>query len=145
MTETGIVVQKRPTGEVVVEVERTSACEGCHAKGACSMTFLNRKMRFVLEDTLGLSVGDSVTLQMDDGGFMKAALVVYGIPLMAMLTAVLMTAALLGDDVSDGILAVATFLGLGLGIVLVWLFERRLHRGIGNQTRFKVKLTGLSR
>jgi len=109
------------------------------------MTFLSRKMRFVVEDPIGVSVGDCVTLDLDDRGFLGACLIVYGIPLATMLGAVIVGAAFLQDGAHDGLLAGMAFAGLGLGVGAVALIERRLRSRTGGAGRFKVKLTGKSR
>lgn len=81
MHEIGVVVARQDDGTVVVEVDRTSACEGCHARGACQTTLQPRKARVTASDPLGALVGQRVRLEMTDGGFLGACAQVFLVPL----------------------------------------------------------------
>ncbi len=69
----------------VVEVSRSSACEGCHANvdGGCSacISFGDKKMTAKAENTPGAKVGDRVILETDSATVVFYAAAVFLFPL----------------------------------------------------------------
>lgn len=78
--ETGVVVSV-DGDSAEVELERTSACKGC--KG-CSMTSKGTMLASAHND-IGARLGDRVLLVLDESRLLKAAAVVYLVPLVALL------------------------------------------------------------
>jgi positive regulator of sigma E activity len=73
----------------VVEVQRTSACDGCHKKedgkecSVCSLVGGDRSFSARAENSLGAEVGDSVLVETDTGRVMWYAVLVFLLPLLA--------------------------------------------------------------
>lgn len=72
---------------MTVRFQRSAMCEKC---GACQHA--NEEMRMQIQRIKEAEVGDQVTVSLGKGTFFKAALVAYGIPLLALLVGLLLGA-----------------------------------------------------
>lgn len=85
MNEYGTVVAVQED-RAVVRIKRHSACGDCKAceMGVSNLTELNVDVK----NNLGANVGDKVKIEMQTPDVLKAAFLVYTIPLMALLTGI---------------------------------------------------------
>lgn len=73
----------------IVNIKRNSACGSCKA---CELGTSNKgEININIENTLGAQVGDQVKVQMETPDILKAAFLVYMIPLLALLAGVTIT------------------------------------------------------
>jgi len=145
MNECGTVLERHADGQVVVEVDRGSACDGCHAKGACSMGFGQKKARVTARDTTGAEVGQRVTLELGDGAFLAACAWVYLVPLAGLLLGAVGAWWGLGAAGFGGIReagsALCALAGTAVGLAVVWLYDRKVRDARGGPTgRFEVRV-----
>ncbi len=148
MFETGVVVERESGGLVRVEILRTAACDGCHARGACAMVFQNRRVVLTASDPLGAAKGAKVTLELPDGAFLRACATVYLIPLAGLVAGALATWAALGSTVTasrrDVLAALGALAGVAVGWGIVRILDRRLREGRRNGAeRFRAVVTGI--
>jgi len=116
MRETGKVISTK-NDRAEVEVAAKGECEHCTAHGICNWT--GTSLRKVLAvNKVGAAAGDMVELEMVEGDGAKSNLLVFGIPVVLMVTGVLIGGLLLRSDFWSGILA-GVGLALGFGIVKV--------------------------
>lgn len=104
-----------------VSVRRVSACgENCaHCKGACESTATVAEA----ENTAGAEVGDMVKIESDSGAVIKAAVVLYIVPvLVTIVAAVALYSAGIGGVLSGVASAVAFF----ASFFVIKRFEKRL-------------------
>ncbi len=89
MDEIGKVIQvDAASGTVTVAMKRTSACARC---GACvSVTGNHEEMRITAKNECAASVNDRVHVELRTESFLKAALILYGLPLIGFLTGCLL-------------------------------------------------------
>lgn len=85
-----------------VETERSSACGSCAARSGCGTAVLSkvigRRMTRVRAINRAEAVpGDRVTIAISDGELVRGSLLVYGLPLVLMITA-----AIAGDGMTPG-------------------------------------------
>jgi sigma-E factor negative regulatory protein RseC len=116
MDEIGKVVEVDGAGgTVTVAMKRTSACERC---GVC-ITVLNNneEMRIVAKNECAATVGDRVHVELQTESFLKAALILYGLPLVGFLTG-----CLLGNLTGN---ALAAF---GCGVLLAGAVYAVIHK-----------------
>ena len=73
--EQTVWVVKTQGDEAIVELRRHSACDKC---GAC---WTGEPRKFTVSNPSGLAAGQRVTIELPDGGFLQAALLVYFLPL----------------------------------------------------------------
>ncbi len=93
---------------------RSKACGDCHA----CVSFGSDQAETELANTLGAKVGDRVSIELHSGSVFTASLIMYGIPLVALLAGVL-----IGSFISD--LFTAVF-GIGAAVIaflIIRLFE----------------------
>ncbi len=141
MTEVGTIVDIGNNNRVVVEINRSSACDGCHARGACSMTFQSRLTRVEAIDIIGVKVGQRVALEISDKTFLAACAIVYGIPLLLLVAGAVLghlVYSLFGSGTSgsgEGATAIGAFAGLGLGFLITRMINKRIERREGKRKR----------
>lgn len=105
--------------KAAVVFKRSKACGDCHA---CA-SFGDGNSVIELENTLGAKVGDRVRIELHSGAVFKASLILYGIPLIALLLGVL-----LGSRISD---LAGALIGIGAAVaalIAIRLFEPRIRR-----------------
>ncbi|MDR1559592.1 MAG: SoxR reducing system RseC family protein [Clostridiales bacterium] len=113
MVEQGQVIELLPDNYVKIRVERTEACAKC---GACALP--GKDMTVIAYNPNGAGVSDYVTLSLESRYFLSAALILYGVPLLALLAG---TAAGYYGAESLGLSAISPIAGLITGIVLTGL------------------------
>lgn len=85
MDEMGLVIGLRED-YAIVNIKRKSACGSCKA---CEMGKTGQnEMNVEVKNTLGAQVGDNVMIEMQTPDILKAAFLVYMIPLLALLAGV---------------------------------------------------------
>ncbi|TGN41044.1 SoxR reducing system RseC family protein [Marinobacter confluentis] len=88
ITETGRVVAIK--GNMAwVQTIRASACESCSARSGCGQRVLasassGRANQVLVTNDLEASVGDEVTVAIDESALLSASLLVYALPLLLM-------------------------------------------------------------
>ena len=85
MKQTAQVIRYVAPGYAEVKVRRTSACASAHNCGSCdhcSMLANAPEIIVVAENPKGAEVGETVTVESSTAGVMKAAMVLYIVPLL---------------------------------------------------------------
>ena len=103
----------------VVRFKRSKACGDCHA----CVSFGTDEAGTELKNTLGAKVGDRVAVELHSGSVFTASLILYGIPLAALLAGVL-----IGSRISD---TAAALIGIGAAVIAlvgIRLFEPRFRK-----------------
>ncbi|MDH4229577.1 MAG: SoxR reducing system RseC family protein [Nitrospirota bacterium] len=96
MEETGTVIHTR-SGIATVRLAANAACGGCSQNGACHPGDAGEARMLEVRDSLGVSIGQEVTIQLPDSGIWLAMALTYGWPL-----AMLFTGAALGWYLGGG-------------------------------------------
>lgn len=80
------VVTRIEGARAYVKVIRTGGCGRCHEVGGCGGVSQNesRNQEFLVANAFGASAGQRVRLEIPDGATLKAALLAYGLPLLAL-------------------------------------------------------------
>ncbi|MCK9396008.1 MAG: SoxR reducing system RseC family protein [Methylobacter sp.] len=124
MIEELAVVVKIENHQVWVESGQNSACGGCLQKTSCSTNAIGsvlKKKSVPVDSDIQLKTGDEVLVAIDENLLLRASLLLYLVPLIALFTGAAMADWLLADDVPHADLwiagsAVASFL-LSLWII----------------------------
>jgi len=113
MEETGTVIG---IGDrtAVVATEAKSICHGCSARGICHMSSRKGCMEIEVWNRLDAAVGDRVVIQVSGGSTLKAALLLYLVPLLGFLLGVFLGQRFIGHQ------AWAVIIGL---IFLVFIYS----------------------
>ncbi len=116
-----------------VESVRQGGCGSCASKGSCGSQLLGEALtpsassqaanHVLAQDPLGVRVGDTVLLGIEEKGALRAAFLMYGLPLSG-----LMSGLLLAQPWGDLWAIAAGVTGLGLALAVVWLLGRTSQR-----------------
>lgn len=125
---TGRVVASA-NGSAVVEVPRRSSCASCASSGGCGVSTLAKLFgagitRVRIDDRLGLRTGDRVIVGIGNGALVRASLLAYLLPILAMAAGAILAAQADAGDMGSALGAVA---GLAIGL-LATLKLTRSHR-----------------
>ncbi len=106
-----------------VSIQRHSACGDC---GACQMGSENMERKVQAINPLGAKIGDLVTMEMNDDHVLKAAFIVYIVPLFILIIGTFITKfALEFFQISDMVELYGVLVGLiGMG-VCYWFIKKR--------------------
>lgn len=143
MIETGTVVERLSAGRVRVEVRRGAACDGCHAKGACTPLSRGAVVRFEAEDPFACAPGDIVQVAIAEGAVLKAVWWVYGVPMILAIGCGIgawggLNQANIGATTRDLIAAGAFLGGAALGVGVLRGVEMRIRRSSAGSFRVRV-------
>ena len=129
--ERGTVVAAAP-GRARVRTERSGACDGCAARGACSHLGGGREAEVWALDPVGVAEGDRVVIAVPESTVVRASVVVYLVPVLA-----LVAGAALGSHLGPryGFSADLAAAGLGLAAMGAALLASRLFARPGDQPR----------
>ena len=117
MTQNVRIKRVNPDGTAQVIRIRESACSGdCHKCSGCGAA--QQTMLFTARNPIGAAVGDMVIVSADSAPVLKAAAILYILPL------VLFFAGYIGGAYLGGISGWLGALGFILGIVCVVLYDR---------------------
>jgi len=102
---------------VLVQTTKQSSCGGCQQKESCSTSVLdkyfgNKQINMQLSSDLDLSVGDTVTVGLDEAIFLRLTLLIYLLPL-----GILILFAVLGQQLSDHYMIAGEALTISFGVV----------------------------
>lgn len=126
MRKPGIV--KRGGAMCEVSILRQSACgENCaHCKGGCTPT----DTIISAENIIGAKAGDRVILEIPDKTGIKAAALVYLLPIIALITGALVA---YSKGMTEGMVALVSLASMAVAILLVWVINMAF------PTSFKVR------
>jgi sigma-E factor negative regulatory protein RseC len=132
MKEENCIVVDLQQGFARVEAERKTACGACNAADSCSSGVLSRlfaarKVSLTVKNTIGARIGDKVTIEVSDKGFLYGTFLVYLFPLLTMLATAILGKLLLSVVWQEaGEWAVAVFGFLGLAASFLWMNKLRV-------------------
>lgn len=130
MIEARAVVVQVGSGVARVRVlDRQEGCGRCDEPGGCRSVKLAYSLRpptseFDLPDTLGVSVGDELSLRMQEASPLLGAMASYGLALLLLLLGAVLGHALAPAGMADLFAVVGCVVGLGLAFAA----NRILHR-----------------
>ncbi len=137
MLETEGRVIALEAGMAWVESTRQGGCGHCAAKGSCGSQLLGEALapsphdqalsRVLAIDPLGVQIGDRVLLGISDEGGLRAALMMYGLPLCGLLSGLI-----LAQPLGDLWAILAGSLGMVVALLAVHLWSN--HQAQGEQT-----------
>ena len=91
MIEEQAIVTRIAAGQVWIKSLNSNGCGACMQKASCSTAALSKllpKREFAVDSELDLQVGDQVEVAIDDAHLLSTSLLLYILPLLAMLSAV---------------------------------------------------------
>ena len=89
MLEESAIVVKIDNGQVWVVGTQNNACAGCAQKAGCSSNALDsilKKKPILVDSELALKTGDTVVVSIEEGELLRAAFLMYLLPVCALFT-----------------------------------------------------------
>ena len=115
--------------QLLLEAQTQSACGGCEARQGCGTSVLSkwvgrRFTRFQAKNTVNARVGDEVVVGLAEEAMLKGSVLVYLMPLLAMIVMAVLADSLIPFDaaVRDLLVLIAAFAGFLLMLVVSRLF-----------------------
>lgn len=122
-----------------VRINRTTACATC---GKCHGFDENQQLIVKARNTAGAAVGDAVRLELEGVNVVRAAAVVYGLPLLGLLLGFVIGSAIRAPS-GQALTGWLGGLGFVLALVFVAWYDRRLRKaGVGQPVIVEVFRAG---
>lgn len=137
-TERGIVV--RTDSEAAwVKTVRSSACEGCTAKGSCHSTGGGNEMEVKVLNIAGARVGDRIVLSFETASLLKATFLIYVFPIILLIVGAAlgqMLASLMAFNPS----ALSVILGFAFFFTALFVIKKRANK-MAKKNAYQPKIT----
>jgi len=110
--------------QLLLEAETSAACNACAAKPGCGTSVLSRWVgrkftRFQAPNTVNARVGDEVVVGLAEEAMLKGSVLVYLLPVLAMIGSALLADSLISADVASRDLLVLISAVAGFSLMLV--------------------------
>lgn len=137
MEETGTVEKILPNGQVLIAVERSTACGGCSMSGFC-FSDESKTLKFQAKADFPVKEGQSVRLSIDENNFLKFSVITYLMPVALLIAGAVIGTALNANHTSENPIfaIIGGISGLVVGLFLVRSFSKRLDKK--NKTIIKI-------
>ena len=117
--EQAVVIQARGN-HVEIQMQRQSTCNHCDLNQGCGTGAIGRMLGhrskpLIIETSLPLKTGDQVVLGMPDSSFLRASLMIYGLPLLSLVCFASLAQMLFAG--SEGLVLIFALAGLALGLI----------------------------
>lgn len=137
--EQALVLSEAKHGYVNVKIHRQSACESCQLKSGCGQSALtklssNKCIELSVLNTINAKPGDIVALSISEQGLLSASLLMFMMPLLAMLSVSVFTKSMLAW--SDGAVAISGLIALLFGFV----YARYYAKNHSDDERFRPEM-----
>lgn len=110
--------------QLLLEAETSAACNACAAKQGCGTSVLSKWIggkftRFQATNTVNARVGDEVVVGLAEEAMLKGSVLVYLLPLLAMIGFALLADSLISADAASRDLLVMISAVIGFALMLV--------------------------
>ncbi len=124
--------------QLLLEAETRAACNACAARQGCGTSVLSKWVgrkftRFQAPNTVNARVGDEVVVGLAEDAMLKGSVVVYLLPLLAMIGFALLADGLVSTDTASRDLLV--LISAIAGFVLMLILSRRFLATSSNRSR----------
>jgi sigma-E factor negative regulatory protein RseC len=133
-------VIKKEDGQSLVQIIRTSACSHCDEK--CMLADDSHEveeMEVLVNDPIGAEVGSTVELEMGARPILFSALVVYLLPLVAIIAGYFAGSSWLTSIITNA--EIAGIIGSGLGFLLSFASLKFFDKKAGSKSYFHPEIT----
>lgn len=122
----------------LVQTLRRSTCDACEANQGCGTSVLSKVLgqryaRIRVLNTPKANVGDTVMIALGESGLLKSALIVYCLPLLAIVLFVVLGRLALGAGFTEGLAIVFGLAGFVASLGLVRLLAVRMAHNVNYQ------------
>ena len=132
------VVQEILNQKAMVRIQRSASCATCDSRGTCGV-MSGKEMVIEVANDLQAKVGDQVEISMPTGTVLKLSLLIYFVPIVALLIG-----AIAGRAWSRYLhvqSTVASIIGGGLAVGLAFYVLKRLNRAAMIKAKYQPSMT----
>ena len=137
-TEQGIVLRTESDAAWVKTV-RSSACEGCTAKGSCHTTGSGEDMEVKAINSVGAGVGDRIVLSFETASLLKATFLIYVFPIILMITGAVL-GQMLAPRIGFSTSALSVLLGFAFFFSSLFIIKARANK-MAQKNAYQPKIT----
>ena len=127
------IVEKTSKRKAFVQIQQSSSCATCSSRDSCDITSEKKKIVIEVANDLQATIGDRVEISMPGSSLLQLSLLVYLLPVVALIAGACLGAAIANKFDMDATLASVVFGGLAIAIVFSGL------RWLDGFTRFREK------
>jgi sigma-E factor negative regulatory protein RseC len=132
------LVQTVLHGRAKVQIQKSSSCQTCESKGACGV-FSDKGMVIEMINELDAKEGDMVEISVPEGSLLKLSLLVYLIPVLALIAGAY--AGGLWAQSSHTQSPLASILGGAFAMALAFYLLKRLDRVAQVKRKYQPRMT----
>lgn len=137
-TEQGVVL--RTDSEAAwVKTVRSSACEGCTARGSCHTTGGGQDMEVKAINSAGAGVGDRIVLSFETASLLKATFLIYVFPIILMIAGALL-GQVLAPHIELSPSALSVLLGFAFFFTALFIIKARANK-MAQKNAYQPKIT----
>ncbi len=137
VTEEG-VIEKIFHQKAVIRIQKSSACAHCDSRGACQV-ISDKEMLIEIANDLQAKVGDHVEISVKESSLVKLSLLVFFLPIVALVVGAYAGGALADSLDIDSTLS--SVLGGALAMGITFFALRRLERAIKDKAEYHPRMT----
>jgi sigma-E factor negative regulatory protein RseC len=137
VTEEG-VIEKIFRQKAVIRIQKNSACAHCDSRGACQV-ISDKEMLIEIANDLQAKVGDHVEISVKESSLVKLSLLVFFLPIVALVVGAYAGGALADSLDIDSTLS--SVLGGALAMGITFFALRRLERAIKDKAEYHPRMT----
>ncbi len=124
----------------IVQTQRSSVCGSCAVNNGCGTAILNRVLlrkycTLKVMNPVSANIGDRVQIGIAESSLVKSALLLYVLPLLSVLLAILLATIIFGSELTDLTAIVFSVSGFIVGLSFVSVVSKRLGKKPEFQTR----------
>ena len=117
------IVKEIQGNTVKVNLLNVATCSGCHAKAACSVSEVDNKLIEVIDVQGHYKPGDHVQVSFSQSLGAKALILGYVLPFIVLLTTLIITWEITGNELKSGLIALFSIVPYYLGLTF---FRRQM-------------------
>ena len=137
-TEQGVVL--RTESETAwVKTVRSSACEGCTARGSCHTTGSGEDMEVKAINSVGAGVGDRIVLSFETSSLLKATFLIYVFPIILMIAGAVI-GQMLAPFIEFSPSALSVLLGFAFFFSALFIIKARANK-MAKKNAYQPKIT----
>ncbi|MDR2127046.1 MAG: SoxR reducing system RseC family protein [Prevotellaceae bacterium] len=118
------VVSQIVGNDIIVDIERSSACAACESKSVCLTLDTTTQQVKVCNDSNNFKTGDIVTVISERSYSIYAVVVAFAVPLFLLLSALIIMTELFG--INEGISALAAIATISVYYIIVHFFDYKI-------------------